>query len=443
LPPEISITRLPRESPDAPLDSGSAPGAALLHGWSDSGGWTICLPWPERIEELSWKDAARWEDRFRQAERALAPADDPWPDCPFLGGWVGFVAYEAGALDEVDVAPASAPPEPPLFLARHSAGLIIDPSGDLHLFAPAGSERRYLSAGIPAAADEPPEEAFRGGTLEDSLDGDRYRDAVTAIREAVRDGEVYQVNLTRRFSVAESASPSRLHAALIHPDPPACSALIRGRGWSVASASPELLLAFDTTTGVAESRPIKGTILRGREDAEEVESLLGSAKDAAEHLMIVDVVRNDLGKVAPPGRVSVSSFRTVRSLSYVHHLESTVRADGLQGRSTAELLRALLPAASITGAPKIAAVRMIHEIEPVARGVYCGTVGFVDRRGRSRWSVAIRTAVVTPRETRYHAGGGIVWDSDPAAEDAESRAKAIPFLRIFGYDRNEPATHSA
>jgi anthranilate/para-aminobenzoate synthase component I len=130
--------------------------------------------------------------------------------------------------------------------------------------------------------------------------------------------------------------------------------------------------------------------------------------------------------------VSVPAFRTVQTLEHVHHLESTVRATGLGGRTLADVLAALSPAASITGAPKRAAVEIIRGVEPVPRGVYCGSIGYLDFRGHAELSVAIRTAVATDDSVRYHAGGGIVWDSDAAAEDDETRAKSAAFLRFAG-----------
>jgi para-aminobenzoate synthetase component 1 len=194
------------------------------------------------------------------------------------------------------------------------------------------------------------------------------------------------------------------------------------------------MLRFDRNTGVAESRPIKGTVRRHADDDAAISSLVSSEKDASEHLMIVDVVRNDFGKIAPPGAVSVPEFRTVQTLEHVHHLESTVRATGLEGRTLSEVLAALSPAASITGAPKRAAVKMIRDVEPVPRGVYCGSIGYIDFRGHAELSVAIRTAVATDRDVRYHAGGGIVWDSNAAAEDDETRAKSAAFLRFAGVE---------
>jgi para-aminobenzoate synthetase component 1 len=357
---------------------------------------------------------------------------DTATDLPFAGGWVGFVAYEALACEEDAPPPARFPPEPPLFFAKHRAGVAIDPDGIAYLFAPAGEERRYeaMLAAVPVRHSTLPGRR----PIADSLGDGLHRQRVDRIRDAIRDGDVYQVNLTREFSASKRCDPADLYAALTQPEPPRHSAMIHGHGWSVVSASPETFLHVDRGRGTAESMPIKGTIRRERDDSAEIAALLDSGKDAAEHLMIVDVVRNDFGRIAPPGRVSVPAFRAVHTLAQVHHLESTVRAEGLQGAAVADVLAALSPAASITGAPKRAAVGMIHDLEPVPRGVYCGTIGVIGARSAT-FSVAIRTAVVTGDGVRYHAGGGIVWDSDPAAEDDECFAKADAFLR---YVRGQP-----
>ena len=349
---------------------------------------------PRVTRTLEWAHARDWKAFVQGLER---DAGD--------GRWVGFIAYEALASEE-DVTPREVhPPEPAAFFAWHSRAAAPH--------AMSARERRHHA------------------TIRDSLGGGAHRRLVEHIRRCIRDGDVYQVNLTRAFEADVRVDAGDLYAALTEPHPPQCSALVRGDGWAVVSASPEVMLRFDRRSGVAMSMPIKGTVKREGNDAAEIAALLASAKDEAEHLMIVDVVRNDFGKVAPPGRVSVAEYRAVRTLDYVHHLESTVRADGLQDAGVADVLAALAPAASITGAPKRAAVRLIRELEPVARGIYCGTIGTIDAHG-AEMSVAIRTAVVTDSSVRYHAGGGIVWDSDPAAEDDECRAKAAPFFRFLG-----------
>jgi Anthranilate/para-aminobenzoate synthases component I len=429
----LSLIEIERPSRRDLLSALSAPGCALLEGWSDADSWTICLPWPREVRALPWDRALNWKSLVASLEHA-ATAADPLPTCPFLGGWIGFLCYETTALGEAAPMPRTLPPEPAAFFARHEAGIAIDPGGHAYLFAAPDDEDRYREACSRLAAVSHGSPEPNVPPVRDSLGLGAYRRAVGSIRDAIRDGDVYQVNLTRSFEIDEEVSPSELYLALVGDKPPRTSAFIRGEDWTIVSASPEVLLSFDRHAGVAESRPIKGTVRRAGDDAAEIRALLESSKDAAEHLMIVDLVRNDLGKVAPPGCVSVSAYRTVRTLAHVHHLESTVRAEGLEDRGVADILEALSPAGSITGAPKRAAVGMIASIEPVPRGIYTGSIGFIDDRGRSEFSVAIRTAVVTKQSARYHAGGGIVWDSEADAEDAESRAKSIAFLRFFGQE---------
>ncbi len=382
------------------------PGAALLEGWSDDGTWRVLLPWPEETRELPWERAHEWKSFLDDLEpRSLLSHSQA---SPFVSGWVGFLSYEALACEEAALPRANHPPEPAAFFARHERGIALP-------FGNGGGDAARSAGGTPALLD-----SFADG---------EYANAVNRIRQAIRDGDVYQVNLTRSFTLQQRVDPAALYRVLTAPHPPRSSAFLRGNGWSIASASPEVLLRFDRNSGVAESRPIKGTVRRGDGS---VAALLASEKDASEHLMIVDVVRNDFGKIAPPGAVSVPAFRTVQTLEHVHHLESTVRATGLEGRTLSDVLAALSPAASITGAPKRAAVKMIRELEPVPRGVYCGSIGYLDFRGHAELSVAIRTAVATDAEVRYHAGGGIVWDSNAEAEDDETRAKSAAFLRFAG-----------
>jgi anthranilate/para-aminobenzoate synthase component I len=426
----VALNQVP--GPELVFGSGR-PGAALLDGWSNDGSWRVLLPWPVETRELPWSEPARWKELLGGIERDVIRHPGTAPGVPFLGGWVGFVSYEAMASGEEVRQRGRGPAEPAAFFARHEAGVVVSSGGEAFLFAPAGLEARYRRLLNTPPADTGMNESDGNG-LVDSLGDGAHAAAVEAIRTAIAEGDVYQVNLTRSYTAPARGDAGGLYRALTGSRTPRCSAYIQGEGWAIASASPELLLRFDRDTGVAESRPIKGTVRRNGDEAAEIAALLASEKDASEHLMIVDVVRNDFGKVAPPGAVSVSEFRAVRTLEHVHHLESTVRAEGLRGRSVVEILAALAPAASITGAPKRAAVGMIRELEPVPRGVYCGSIGFIDGRG-AQFSVAIRTAVATASEVRYHAGGGIVWDSNAAAEDEESRDKAAAFLRYHGVTR--------
>ncbi len=433
------MTPLRRVPDDRVVVASERVGAALLEGWSDVGGWRVLLPWPDEVRALAWSDARAWKRELDVLERDVPVAEDEPPiDAPFLGGWVGFITYEAAATEE-DVRPPDVhPPEPPMFFARHRAGVVIDSGGAAFLFCPEGREGEYaqrLSADEARFVHATSSDSRRSLELRlgDSLGGGAYARAVERIRDAIRDGDVYQVNLTRVLSVASSGEAGALYRALVGAVPPRMSAFVRAPHCAIASASPEVLLRLDRVRGVAETRPIKGTVRREGHDAREIAMLTASAKDAAEHLMIVDVSRNDLGKIAPAGCVTVTDYRRLRTLEYVHHLESTVQATGLRARSIADVLGALSPAASITGAPKRAAVQMIRDIEPVPRGVYCGSIGFISGR-TVEMSVAIRTAILSEGEMRYHAGGGIVWDSRADAEDDETRAKSEAFLRYAGVD---------
>lgn len=412
------------------------PGSALLEGWCDDGDpWSILLPWPEEVRECrSSQSADDWRTMLASIESAT-PEIGPTCDIPFAGGWVGFVSYEAGAAHEAAIPRSDDVAEPLAFFARHEAGLAVR-GGEASIFAPSGEielRAREIAELLDSATEvEPRIGAGKSFVLDDSLGGESYRNGVETIRGMIRDGDVYQVNLTRRLTARAALDARAVYLALTRDGIPRCAALIAGGGWSIASASPEVFLRHDRMRGVAESRPIKGTVRRRGDDPSEIGELLGSAKDLAEHLMIVDLVRNDLGKVAPPGRVTVPHFLTVRTIPHLHHLESTVRADMLGATTLAQLFDALFPGGSITGAPKRAAVAAIRALEPCARGVYTGAIGFVGVNGVSELSIAIRTAVITRDETRYHAGGGIVWDSDARGEDDESRAKSLAFFRALG-----------
>lgn len=410
------------------VDGLTRPGAALFDGWHEEAGWRTILPWPSEVRRLDWEEAEQWP-QFVESLPASPHPPDPFPEAPFLRGWAGFISYEAGAATEGAAAPPALPPEPAACFARHESGIFLTPDDEAFLFGK--GDLAHLVDAISIFTIVPQREGMPVAGIDDSFDRASWTAAVDSIREAIAAGDVYQVNLTRALRARRWRSDGVWYEALAGPLPPARAAYLRGEEWSIVSASPEVLLDFDRQHGEARSRPIKGTARKSDDRVADQLALLSSAKDAAEHLMIVDLVRNDLGKVAPAGRVDVRSYRTLLELPYAFHLESTICASGLEGKSAAEVLSALFPGGSITGAPKRAAVGMIRGIEPVPRGVYTGSIGLIDDRGSARFSVAIRTAVLTAGEVRYHAGGGIVWESEAAAEDEESRVKAAPFFSLL------------
>ena len=280
-------------------------------------------------------------------------------------------------------------------------------------------------------ARTPDAAAFSLGEARSNLGREGYLAALARVSRALRDGEVYQVNLAQRFRASFSGEPLALHAALRARAPGPFGAFLDLPFGQVASVSPERFLSL--RAGMVETRPIKGTRPRDPDpsvDARLARELATSPKELAENVMIVDLLRNDLGQCARPGSVRVPRRFEVESFPTVHHLVSTVTAELASGRDAFDLLRACFPGGSITGAPKLQAMRIIESLEPHRRGVYCGSIGHVGFDGSMDMSIAIRTATVREGIADYWAGGGIVHDSDPAFEYAESLGKASPFLSL-------------
>ncbi|MFE3451007.1 chorismate-binding protein [Nonomuraea sp. NPDC059194] len=260
------------------------------------------------------------------------------------------------------------------------------------------------------------------GDWRSSLDQDAYERGVQRIRDYIEQGEVYQANLCRVLSapLGPEADPLALAARLQKGNPAPYAAVVSVPGLSVVSASPELYLSRDGAT--VESKPIKGT---GATAADLLD------KDYAENVMIVDLVRNDLGRVAEVGSVSVPSLCAVEEHPGLVHLVSTVRARLAEGTGWAELFGATFPPGSVTGAPKSSALRIINELEPEPRGPYCGAVGWVDAdRRTAALAVGIRTFWITEGEIRFGTGAGITWGSDPRGEWRETELKASRLIHL-------------
>ncbi|MEZ4412861.1 MAG: aminodeoxychorismate synthase component I [Gemmatimonadales bacterium] len=263
---------------------------------------------------------------------------------------------------------------------------------------------------------------------------EEYLRAVERVRQYILAGDIFQANMSQRFSAPWTDEPFNFYRRLVAANPAPFSAYFQGDGFAVASASPERFLSVDTA-GHVETRPIKGTRPRGATPAEDrrlADELLTSAKDRAENVMIVDLLRNDLSKVCRPGSVEVPALCALESHPTVHHLESIVTGRLEPERTAADLLRAAFPGGSITGAPKVRAMEILTELEPVARGVYCGTIGWLGLTGAMDSSIAIRTVTLQDGCAYFHAGGGIVADSDPAMEFQETLDKAAGIRRAFG-----------
>ncbi|HSV55302.1 MAG TPA: aminodeoxychorismate synthase component I, partial [Burkholderiaceae bacterium] len=255
---------------------------------------------------------------------------------------------------------------------------------------------------------------------------------VANIREAIAQGDVLQVNLTRREDCAFEGDAWALYEDLVSAHPAPFAAFLEGPGFAIASCSPERFL--HKRGSQLEARPIKGTVARGgcaAEDATRRQWLAASPKDRAENVMIVDLMRNDLGRVAVIGSVHVPELFALEPYASVWQMVSTVRAQLRRDCGIDQLLRACWPPGSMTGAPKLKAMEIIEALEPVRRGLYAGSIGYLDCRGNIDLSVVIRTAVVADGRVMLQFGGAVVADSDPAAEWAETVAKGRCMVEVL------------
>ncbi|MGW1865538.1 anthranilate synthase component I [Streptomyces mauvecolor] len=260
--------------------------------------------------------------------------------------------------------------------------------------------------------------------------GEAYRDAVDDIKERIRAGEAFQVVPSQRFETPCAASALDVYRVLRATNPSPYMYLFRFDGFDVVGSSPEALVKVED--GRAMLHPIAGTRPRGatpQHDQALADELLADPKERAEHLMLVDLGRNDLGRVCEPGSVEVVDFMSIERYSHVMHIVSTVTGRVAEGRTAFDVLTACFPAGTLSGAPKPRAMQIIEELEPSRRGLYGGCVGYLDFAGDSDTAIAIRTALLRDGTAYVQAGAGVVADSDPVAEDDECRNKAAAVLR--------------
>ena len=277
-----------------------------------------------------------------------------------------------------------------------------------------------------------PSEAGFG--FDSTVDASGYAKAVDSILEEIAAGNVYQANFSQRLTVEAEIDPWRIYRALRSQNPAPFAGYLSLPDAAILSSSPERFLRLDGE-GRVESRPIKGTRPRGRDEAEDLRlaaELLASSKDRAENLMIVDLVRNDLGRVCAPHSIAVTELMAIEAYAKVFQMVSTVTGRLAANRDGFDLLRASFPPGSMTGAPKLAAIAILEKLEKVKRGVYAGALGYLDLRGGLDLSVVIRTIVWKDGQAHLHVGGGIVSDSIPAAEYLESLDKASAPLAALG-----------
>ncbi|NDK37710.1 aminodeoxychorismate synthase component I [Pseudoxanthomonas gei] len=365
------------------------------------------------------------------------------PRWPFRGGWALLLNYELAAQVEPVLALPAGPGAVPVALALRCPAAILRDRLTGHCVAVAETGSTALLAAITddiaASRSAPGLGPWREPAEILEEPPQRFIDGVERILRYLAAGDIFQVNLSRawRARFEESVDPAALYSRLRIANPAPFAGLFSAGAWAVASSSPERLVSVRGE--VVETRPIAGTRPRfeGDDDAARMRELVGHPKERAEHVMLIDLERNDLGRVCEPGSVEVDELMTVESYAHVHHIVSNVRGRLRPGTTPGEVIRATFPGGTITGCPKVRCMQIIAELEGQARGAYTGAFGWLNRDGDLDLNILIRSAEIFPAEgggsnVVFRTGAGIVADSIPERELDETRAKARGMLKALG-----------
>lgn len=447
LPRDTALIGLHRHAPERyPLLLES-----VAHGTAQ-GRWDLLIAADGGSLTLHADGITRHADGTRAAGDFLSVLDADWralrqpreePRWPFRGGWALFLAYELAAEIEPVLRLPAAEGRLPVALALRCPAAVLRDRATGDCIAVAETARADMlglivddlaSAGLQATS--------AAWTAPSEVDEDTPEDFTAGVRrilDYLAAGDVFQANLSRgwRARFAGAVEPSALYARMRDANPAPFAGLFAGPGWAVASASPERLVSV--RGDVVETRPIAGTRPRvaGDDDLARIRELIGHPKERAEHVMLVDLERNDLGRVCVPGSVEVDELMTVESYAHVHHIVSNVRGRLRADATPGEVIRAVFPGGTITGCPKVRCMQVIAELEGTGRGAYTGAIGWLNRDGDLDLNILIRSAELERGDgegdlLRFRTGAGIVADSDPGRELEETQAKARGMLRALG-----------
>ena len=360
-------------------------------------------------------------------------------DLPFHGGWFLYLGYELAAEIEPSLQLHDDPVLPTALAVRCPAAIIYDHlKHECSLVCEEASElnARQVQTDIEQLGCKQPEPEPRTIRVTDD-DPQQFTTAVTSAQRFIAAGDVYQANLSRQWTVAvpENLSSSSLYESLCTANPGPFAGIARWQGTAIISSSPERLVSV--RKGIISTRPIAGTRRRGEDDAadEDLSSeLFAHPKERAEHVMLIDLERNDLGRVCKAGTVEVNEMMVLESYAHVHHIVSNVRGELRDDVTPGQAIAAVFPGGTITGCPKVRCMQIIDELELAPRGAYTGSFGYLNRDGSLDLNILIRTMVKQGNEVTFRAGAGIVADSEPQAELDETRAKAEGMLRALQND---------
>ncbi|MCY4013220.1 MAG: anthranilate synthase component I [Gammaproteobacteria bacterium] len=397
------------------------------------------------VEETATDDPLAFIEAFSQ--RFHVP---DLPDLPrFFGGLVGYFGYDTIRYVEKRLAHSTPPDDlgtPDMLLMVSSDVIVFDNVAArmklISLVEPSRPDAwqtatemlearaRQLDVAVPRVAESTANQPVEESDFESAYGRENFMDAVERIREYIKAGDVMQVVLSQRMSIPFASPPINLYRALRGLNPSPYMVFMNLDEFHIVSSSPEILARVEHGTIV--NRPLAGTRRRGHTDAEDramEEELLNDPKEIAEHLMLIDLGRNDVGRVSKVGSVKVTEQFVVERYSHVMHLSSNVVGELTEGKTAIDVLRATLPVGTLSGAPKIRAMEIIDELEPVKRGVYGGAVGYLAWNGNMDTAIAIRTALVKDGTLYIQAGGGVVADSIARLEWKESMNKGRAIFR--------------
>lgn len=373
--------------------------------------------------------------------RKFLTTHDPRLPTIFSGGAVGYFGYDLKNL--LENLPQKAPQKPfmpDLLFGIYDTMFVYDHNESKGYIASAGrlkkNKLKEFKNIIQKNKTQTSAKALTFGQFASNFTKGEYLSAIKKAKSYISSGDIYQINLSQRFKIPFKGDPKAFYSKLrrIHPVP--FGAFLDCGGFQVISNSPECFLK--TQNGTIETFPIKGTRPRGKNPAEDeilIKELKTNAKELAEHIMIVDLERNDIGKVCKTGTVKVKELEKIVTYPTLHHMVSCVTGEIKKGISSMDCIKACFPGGSITGAPKIRAMEIIDELEPTPRGIYTGAIGYIDFFGNVNLGMAIRTAVVSNNEMQLSVGGGIVADSVPEDEYEETLLKAEAFFRVIRNDQ--------
>jgi anthranilate synthase component 1 len=356
---------------------------------------------------------------------------------PFRGGWALFLAYElAGQIEPVLHMPAAPGPLPVALALRCPAAIARDRnSGRCVAICEDGRQEMLanLQDDLDKASRLPPMRAWKEPVAIREDAADEFLAGVRRVHDYLRDGDVFQVNLSRawRAEFAEAPEPAALYSRLREANPAPFAGLLAFGNWGLASSSPERLVSVRGQ--VVETRPIAGTRprLADDDDAARIQELMAHPKERAEHVMLIDLERNDLGRVCRPGSVRVDEMMTVETYTHVHHIVSNVRGVLRDAVTPGQVIAAVFPGGTITGCPKVRCMQIIAELEGEGRGPYTGALGYLNCDGDMDLNILIRSAWVAGTQVQLRAGAGLVVDSVAESELEETRAKARGLLRAL------------